>query len=635
MPLFCSFTFGNIKYDPSKYCHNLKKIGEDFTNVIPISNLTWELEGGNDPMSKKRRGEFSDFHSPPKKKVKAQKNESSTVPVRARPARRMMESLHLTQHQATQEIPNNPIMLNAPHVPDSDHQKVNNVFFQTSGLEPTRRKNSMSDDDSDSEAELRLMVAREENLERTTWSSVNESENDSFEVVRDDLKSDVHKLCSLPGLSIKNVSCLDSEDNVGNDCNYDSGDTDEIIAMNKNAGKVKHSTEFSQTEKSISKKTPLKNKNNSELSGHCVEVPKQPNAKTAVSHRVKRLSYNAPSDSSSSEAADSLSESAESEEDEYNSMMENCLHVTLTLADLEQLARSGLEVPKADTESDGWEATPKCDRVSKTHRTSRGLLPRGRQCILPEEIVASLLEGEENAPGKQKQEENDLKPTFQAFKGVGCLYRKESVKKSLKESVSSNSNNQEPLTLEDPTSMSIGKSFPYANGSSSELTPLQHAKKADDPDHIQPQKRQSNFESHGHKVVSPSSSEKGSRNSTSTPLPSKDKSLRLGTETPKRGLNEDCCHSTAKTGEASEKRPDVNSHRAPGKPPEVSSRTDTRGRETDFPLPFSSADVTAKGKHAEDNQKRLAALEARQKAKELQKKLVHNALANLVSMFSM
>ncbi|EHB01598.1 Nucleolar protein 8 [Heterocephalus glaber] len=51
-----------MKYDPSKYCHNLKKIGEDFTNSIPITSLTWELEGGNDPISKKRRGEFSDCH---------------------------------------------------------------------------------------------------------------------------------------------------------------------------------------------------------------------------------------------------------------------------------------------------------------------------------------------------------------------------------------------------------------------------------------------------------------------------------------------------------------------------------------------------------------------------------------------
>ena len=43
-----------IKYDPSKYCHNLKKIGEDFTNAVPVPNLTWEPEGENDPMSTKQ-----------------------------------------------------------------------------------------------------------------------------------------------------------------------------------------------------------------------------------------------------------------------------------------------------------------------------------------------------------------------------------------------------------------------------------------------------------------------------------------------------------------------------------------------------------------------------------------------------
>lgn len=92
-----------IKYDPSKYCHNLKKIGEDFTDVIPVSNLTWELEGGNDPMSKKRQGEFSDLHRPTKKMmIKAQKDESSTVSVAMRPRlnRVIIENPHLTQQQA-------------------------------------------------------------------------------------------------------------------------------------------------------------------------------------------------------------------------------------------------------------------------------------------------------------------------------------------------------------------------------------------------------------------------------------------------------------------------------------------------------------------------------------------------------
>ncbi|XP_032978539.1 nucleolar protein 8 isoform X3 [Rhinolophus ferrumequinum] len=621
-----------MKYDPSKYCHNLKKIGEDFTNVVPIANLTWELEGGNDPMSKKRRGEFSDFYSPPKKIIQAQKDEGSTVSVavRPRPSRVLVESPHMTRQQAIQEIPNNPLAPKLPHAPDSDNRKVKHALFQTSGLETTRNKNSMSGDDTDSEDELRLMIAREENRERTTWSLTNESENDPFEVVRDDFKSGVHKTCSLTGLGIKNnIACLDSEDNMGNDCNYDSGDTDEIIAMKKNVGKVKNSTEFSQMEKPIHKKTSFKNRKNCELSDHYIKVPQKTNIELASSHTVKCLSHKSLSDSSSSEDIESVSESSESEEDEYNAMMKNCLSVTLTLADLGQLAGGDLEAPKEDTESNGWETTAKCHRASKSlHRTSGGL-HRGRQCIHPEEILASLFKGEENTPGKQKQKENNLKPKFQAFKGVGCLYGKKSVKKSLKESVASNNSNknQNSLKLEDPTSVSMEMGFPYANGSSSKLTPSQCTKKADDPNHIRPQKRQSTSENQDHKVVSLGSSEKGSRNSVSSILPLKDKkSLSLGAETP---FDEDCCHRSTKMGEGSEKRPDLNSHVAPEKSSEV-SRRHSRGGEADVPRSLGgSSGVNAEDRHADDNQKRLAALAARQKAKALQKKLVHDALANL------
>ncbi|ELK35039.1 Nucleolar protein 8 [Myotis davidii] len=334
---------------------------------------------------------------------------------------------------------------------------------------------------------------------------------------------------------------------------------------------------------------------------------------------------------SNSEDADSLSESAESEEGKYNAMMKNCLHVTLSLADLGHLAGSDLKAPKEDSESGGWETTSKCNRASKSHGSSGGL-HGSRQCIYPEEIVASLLEGEENTPGKQKPKENNLKLKFQAFKGVGCLYGKQPVKKSLKENVaSSNINkNEHSLKLEDPTSMSLEKGLPYSNGSSSKLTPFQGAKKADDPNYIQPQKRQFTFKTQNHKVQSPSSSEKGSRNPISSLLPLKDKKpVRLGAETSLRGFDEDCCHGTTKTGEDSEKRPDLTSHMVPENSPEV-SRMNTQGSKTDFPFSLnSSSDVFAKDKHAEDNQKRLSALEARQKAKEVQKKLVHNALANL------
>ncbi|XP_033092660.1 nucleolar protein 8 isoform X5 [Trachypithecus francoisi] len=626
-----------IKYDPSKYCHNLKKIGEDFTNTIPISSLTWELEGGNDPMSKKRRGEFSDFHGPPKKVIKVQKDESSigSLAMSTRP-RRVIERPTLTQQQAAEKRTCDSITPSkSSPVPVSDTQKPKNLPFKTSSLETAKKRNSISDDDIDSEDELRMMIAKEENLQRTTQPSINESENDPFEVVRDDFKSGIHKLHSLIGLGIKNnVSCHDSDDDImRNDTEYDSGDTDEIIAMKKNVAKVKNSTEFSQMEKST-KKISLKNRENCELSDHCIKLQKRKsNVESAFGHGLKSLNCKSPSNSSSSEDADSASELADSEGDEYNAMMKNCLRVNLTLADLEQLAGSDLKVPNGDTESDGPETTTQCkfDRGSKSPKAPT-CLRRGRQCIHPEEIVASLLEGEENTCGKQKPKENNLKPKFQAFKGVGCLYEKESMKKSLKDNVASSNINKDQNSMkhEDPSIIPVEDGSPYVNGSSGELTPCQHAKKANGPNYIQPQKRQTTFESQDHKAVSPSSSENRSTNPISRPLEGK-KSLSLSAKTHNIGFDKDSCHSTTKTEASEEERSDSSSLTSLKKSPKVSSK-DTWEIKTDFSLSVSnSSDLSAKGKHAEDNEKRLAALEARQKAKEAQKKLVHNALAKLES----
>ncbi|XP_008587562.1 PREDICTED: nucleolar protein 8 [Galeopterus variegatus] len=624
-----------LKYDPSKYCHNIKKIGEDFTNVIPISSLTWELEEGNGPMSKKRRGDFSDFYGPAKKRMRVRKGEGSSGSLAVSPrSSQVMESPHLPQQPAAEKTPCNSITTSkSASVPGSDTQKLKNVLFQTSGLETARKRNSMSDDDSDSEDELRVLIAKEENLQR---SSINESDNDPFEVVRDDFKSDVHKLYSLSGLGVKNnVSCHVSDDDItGNDCEYDSGDTDEIIAMKKNS-KVKNSMEFSQMGKSIQTELSFQNRENCELSDHCIKIQRRKrNVESALSHGGKSLNCKSLCDSSSSKDTDSASELAESE-DEYNAMMKNCVHVNLTLADLERLAGSDLGVPKEGAESGSPETTTRCgfDRASKGPQPPGGL----RSCwqgICPEEIVASLLEEKENTCGKQKQKENNIKPKFQAFKGVGCLYGKESVKKSLKKSVASNNinGNQNSLKNEDPSSISIEDKSVCAKGSSSELTPCQRARKMNSPNHIQALKGQSTFDSQDCKVVSPSSSEKGRRNPVSSLLPLKGKkSLNLSTKTDKIGFGKDHCHSTTKTEAASEEeRSDSSNLMSLGKSPKVSSRKDTQESKTDFSLSVSNlSDVNAKDKHAEDNQKRLAALEARQKAKEVQKKLVHNALANL------
>lgn len=72
-------------------------------------------------------------------------------------------------------------------------------------------------------------------------------------------------------------------------------------------------------------------------------------------------------------------------------MMKNCPRLSLTLADLEQIAACDPEVTKEDTESDNPESTTcnKFDKASKSPKAVPGLR-RGRQCINPEDIVASL-----------------------------------------------------------------------------------------------------------------------------------------------------------------------------------------------------------------------------------------------------
>ena len=182
---------------------------------------------------------------------------------------------------------------------------------------------------------------------------------------------------------------------------------------------------------------------------------KKQKTEIALSHRIKALGCKSLIESS--EDADSISESTESEGDKkYNTLMENCLRVDLTLADLEQLAGSNQEAPKEKTESNGQETTVKRDRAFKSQRTP-GDLRRGQQHSHPEEIVASLLEGKENPRGKQKPKENTLKSKFQAFKGVGCLHGKESMKNSLQESVASNNINKDQISLklEEPKNMSM------------------------------------------------------------------------------------------------------------------------------------------------------------------------------------
>lgn len=58
-----------MKYDPSKYCHNIRKLARSTEDLpTPVQHLTWKLQGGDDDISKKRRGEFPPYEPPRPKK---------------------------------------------------------------------------------------------------------------------------------------------------------------------------------------------------------------------------------------------------------------------------------------------------------------------------------------------------------------------------------------------------------------------------------------------------------------------------------------------------------------------------------------------------------------------------------------
>ena len=93
-------------------------------------------------------------------------------------------------------------------------------------------------------------------------------------------KPDFHKFHTSTGLGLKNnVSSLNSENNaMESGCDFASGDADEITAVKKSSGKIKNSADFSQIEKSMYKKTYLKNiKKKDALSDGCIKVQKPKN----------------------------------------------------------------------------------------------------------------------------------------------------------------------------------------------------------------------------------------------------------------------------------------------------------------------------------------------------------------------
>ncbi|XP_032858945.1 nucleolar protein 8 [Tyto alba] len=648
-----------VKYDPSKYCHNLRKLEPDWTHVAPISELTWHLEGRDNSINKKRQGEFPVTKNPPKKlrQLGSETLNGAVVLSSGCQSHSQNTSLpHLDQRSKSKlseksKLPPSRILNSkiSGRGYSSDKSNVSGITAQNNM--------SVSDSDIDSEEEIRAMVKKEIEIQKDENI---ETESDQLEIVGDnfELKYNSHWSVSNPDAMRKAVKGNYREkETMECDNDYDSADTDEIIAESKILDQSSRETVILEDAKQmkVENKEIVTNKKcdlvhdsslkTCNLKKEYIERKgKRKNSKVAL---LQSTAVNSTTKTGDSESSYSESETGESEiSSDYESTMQNCCRLDLTLDDLKALATENTGTPVE--ESDSTQSSSQCSveensngsvnktKLSKFHPAVK------KKCVCPEDIVAALLAGE-NADEESSKTQNHSRSKYQPFRGMGSLCEKELTKDSTglkKRSVGS-------LGLEARISYR-GKEASERQSKNSPLYSLE----------VSGKKRQ-NAHCEQHKEVSDAASLEDERDQPVS---------RPRLQGKKRGVSSLQDNQNSKRGDAAPstdhseaESSDVDSNAAVSQkhvkrqlksPKSLSEklRRDVSNKNLEceaskcengktsllenkeFCLRATvSKETSTKEKQLQDNQRRLAALEERQKERELQKKLIQGALSNLDS----
>ncbi|XP_010293904.1 PREDICTED: nucleolar protein 8, partial [Phaethon lepturus] len=176
-----------VKYDPSKYCHNLRKLEPDLTHVVPIAELTWHLEGKDDGISKKRQGEFPVTKNPPKK-LRLLGNEAlnGAVVLSSGCQSRLKTTSSSQLDQRSKSKPNEKSKLPASSSLKSKIPGRGLLSDKSNVSGGTAQNNlSVSDSDIDSEEEIGTMVERETEIQKAEDV---ETESDHLDIVGDNFE---------------------------------------------------------------------------------------------------------------------------------------------------------------------------------------------------------------------------------------------------------------------------------------------------------------------------------------------------------------------------------------------------------------------------------------------------------------
>ncbi|KAM9374817.1 nucleolar protein 8 [Phaethornis superciliosus] len=647
-----------VKYDPSKYCHNLRKLEPDLTRVVPVSKLTWHLEERDDSSrSKKRQGGFAVTQKPPKK-LRPLGHEALNGAV-VLPSGCQSPSKSTSSPELDQRSKSKPKEKSKLPPSSSLTRKIleRGLLSNKSNVLGVTAQNNMSvsDSDIDSEEEIRAMVKRE----RETGTAENvETESDHLEIVGDnfELKYNRHWSLSSPGATRKAIKgSYREQETLECDNGYDSADTDEIIAESKTPDLRSRKTAILEDSKQVTveNKEILTNKNCELINDSSVETH---NLKESVESKGKNkkckiAALQSAAVHSTTQASDSESSSSEPEEGEsetssdYESMMQNCYHLDLTLDDLKALTAENTGTAGEDSDSTQSSSQPSVKENPKGNVNKTKLLkccPEvKKKCISPEDVVASILAEVENADEESSKGQNNSCLKYKPFRGIGSLCDEDLIKDSgLKkrsvesagpeacisycgEKSSKRQSQSHPLYLQevsckkrqnvpceqhkelsDAASSAAGRGWPVSSpalqGKSQDGNSLQHQNS-----------------DCGDAVLSTDEGE--------DEISDMDSNAAVSQNCVKQGLNNPKLHSKKLKGDVSNKNPECEANKCDnGKRSLLENKkpclhaTALRGPDIEK-------------KQLQDNQRRLAALEERQKEREFQKKLIQGALSNLDS----
>ncbi|NXB25354.1 NOL8 protein, partial [Rhagologus leucostigma] len=599
-----------VKYDPSKYCHNLRKLEPDLAHAAPVSQLTWHLEGGDDSTTRKRRGEFPGMRKAPKKgrQLGSEALNGAAVSSGCPSRPRHTDSPQLNQKskpKPSEELELPPARRLDGKIPGrgllSDQSNANGVT--------AKNNTSVSDSDIDSEEEIRAMVKKETERQKAENT---ETESEHLEVVGDNFKLKYSSHWSLSNSDAMKKAIEGSnreKETMECDNGYDSADTDEIIAESKTPedskrGRVKNKEILAKKKCGLVNSSSLKTRRLKEE--HIEREGKIKKSKIAVLQSTETRD----SDSSCSD-----SEKGESEiSSDYESMMQNCYRLDLTLDDLKALATANTGTPAEGSGSaqsscqSSAEDNPKDNIVNKAKRTKFHPAVK-KKSICPEDVLADILAGEEDAVEESSKGQNNSHLKYQPFRGMGSLC----VKQLNKDSTGLKKKSVESLGLEACTS--------YCGEESSKNQPKNHPSCSLEVS----SKKRHKVPCKQHEELSAAASSAGQR-----PQPGSRPHLQGKNKGVSSLQDQNSEHGAAAAStDQSDGSSDTDSDAAGAqehskqqlKSPKLLSKTLKRNT--------SKKNPECEEKQLQDNQRRLAALEERHRERELQKKLIQGALSNL------